>query len=66
MRWRTAGGDKTRLRVEEYGRRYLLELVRAAVVQECVVAQLVEQGQISVSRIIVGSNYWSWRCSCGV
>ena len=36
----------TRLSVEEYGRNYLLALARAAVVQECVVAQLVEQGQI--------------------
>ena len=52
----------TRLSFEEYGRRCLLKLlVRAAVVRDCVVARLVEQGQVCVSRGIVGSNYWSWR-----
>ena len=30
MRWRTAFGDKTRLSVEEFGRKCLLELARAA------------------------------------
>ena len=52
LRWRAAGGDMTRLRVEEYGRRYLLKMVSAAVVpdcvgsRECVVARLVEQEQV--------------------
>ena len=42
MRWRTAVEGTTRLRVEEYVRRYLLELVRAFVMRECVGAQLME------------------------
>ena len=42
MRCHTAGGDRTRLRVEEYGKNYLMELARADVFCECVGAQLVE------------------------
>ena len=42
LRWRRAGGDMTSLSVEKYGRRYLLKLVRAAVVWDCVGARLVE------------------------
>ena len=34
------------LRVEEYSRSYLLKLVRAAVVRDCVVARLVEIGDV--------------------
>ena len=52
-----AGGDETRLRVAEYVRRYLLELVGASLVRECVVARLVEQEQVLVSRSLLGSNY---------
>ena len=37
----------TRLSLEKYGRRGLLKLlVRAAVVRDCVVARLVEQGKV--------------------
>ena len=37
----------TRLNFEEYGKRCLLKLlVTAAVVRDCVVARLVEQGQV--------------------
>ena len=39
--WRAVGGHRTRLRVEEYGWDYLMELARAAVSCECVGAQLV-------------------------
>ena len=46
MRWRTAGGDITRLSVEEYGREYLLELERAAVAWDCVGGWLLEIGQV--------------------
>ena len=35
VRWRTASGDMTRLSVKDFGRKYLLELARAAVVYEC-------------------------------
>ena len=42
MGWRTAGGDMTRLRVEEYSKIYLMELARAAMICECVDTQLVE------------------------
>ena len=42
LRWRTAVEDTTRVSVEEYVRRYLLELTRAAVMWECVGAQLME------------------------
>ena len=55
VRWRTAGGDRTRLSVAEFCRRYLLELVRAAVVWECFSARLLELGHVQVSRSIVGS-----------
>ena len=41
--WRTAVGAMTRLRLEENGRKYLLELSRAALVRECVGGWLVEQ-----------------------
>ena len=41
-RWRRAGEDRTRLRVKEYGRKYLMELARSAVSCECVGAHLVE------------------------
>ena len=37
-----AGGDRTGLRVEEYGWNYLIELAGAAVSFECVGSQLVE------------------------
>ena len=40
--WRTAGEDRTRLSVEEYGRNYVMELARAGVLCECVGAQLME------------------------
>ena len=40
--WRTAGEDRTRLSVEEYGRNYVMELARAGVLFECVGAQLME------------------------
>ena len=43
----------TRLRVEEYSRRYLLNLVRAAVVRDCVGARLVKIGQVLGSRSMV-------------
>ena len=47
MGWRTAGGDMRRLSFEEYSKRCLLKLlVRAAVVRDCVVARLVEQGKV--------------------
>ena len=42
LRRRAAGGDMTRLRVEEYGWNYLTELAGAAVSCECVATQLVE------------------------
>ena len=42
MRWRTAVEDTKRLRVDEYGKDYLMELARAAVICECVGAELVE------------------------
>ena len=51
--WRAAGGDMTRLRVEECGRRYLLKLVRAAVVRDCVGARLVKIGHVLGSRSMV-------------
>ena len=40
--WRMADGALTRLSVDEYGRKCLLELVRAAVERECVNAGLIE------------------------
>ena len=55
--WRTADAALTRLMVDERGRMFLLELVRAFVVRECVVARLVEQEQVWVSRSLLGSNY---------
>ena len=42
LRRRTAGEDRTSLRVEEYGKNYLMEVARASVSCECVGAQLVE------------------------
>ena len=42
LRRRVAGGDRTGLRVEEYGKNYLMELARAAVICECVGAQLMD------------------------
>ena len=42
LRRRAAGGDRTVLRVEEYGWNYLTELARAAVMWDCVGARLVE------------------------
>ena len=42
LRRRAADGDRTGLRVEEYGRSYLTELAGAAVSCGCVGAQLVE------------------------
>ena len=42
VRWRAIVEDTTRLRVEEYGKKYLIELSRAAVSCECVGPQLVE------------------------
>ena len=42
MRWRTANGAMTRLSVNEYSRRRLLELAMAAGVWECVGARLME------------------------
>ena len=52
--WRTADGALTRLSVEEYGRRYLLKLVRAAVVRDCVGARLVKIGNVLGLRSVVG------------
>ena len=46
VRWRTADGALTRFSVKEFGRKYLMELVRASVARECVVARLVEQKQV--------------------
>ena len=40
---------------EEYGRRYLMERVGAAVLWECFSARLLELGHVQVSRSIVGS-----------
>ena len=54
MRWRTAGVDMTRPRVEEYSRRYLKKLVRAAVMRDCVGARLVKIGSAYVLRSMVG------------
>ena len=42
VRWRTAGGDKTRLSAEEYSSNYLMELASGDVICECVGAELVE------------------------
>ena len=42
VRWRTADGALTRLNVDEYVRKNLLELARAAVVWECFGAWLME------------------------
>ena len=55
--WCTADVALTRLIVDERGRMFLLELVRASVVRECVVARLVEQEEVWVSRSLLGSNY---------
>ena len=46
VRWRTASGDRMGLSAEEYGRRYLMELVGAAVLWECFGARLLELGQV--------------------
>ena len=46
VRWRTADGALTRLSVDEYGRKFLLELARAIVVWDCVGARLVEIVQV--------------------
>ena len=54
VRWRTADGALTRLRVEEYDRRYLMNLVRAAVVWDCVGARLVKIGHVLGSRSMIG------------
>ena len=54
VRWRTADGALTRLRVDEYGRRYLLNLVRATVVRDCVGARLVKIGHVLGLRGKVG------------
>ena len=42
LHWRAVGGVRTGLRVEEYDRNYLVEMARAAVICECVGAQLLE------------------------
>ena len=42
VRWRTADGAVTRLNVDEYGRKCLLELARVAVVWECFGARPIE------------------------
>ena len=42
VRWRTADGAVTRLNVDEYGRKCLLELAWVAVVWECFGARLIE------------------------
>ena len=55
--WRAAVGDMTRLRVEKCGRRYLLKLVRAAVVRDCVGARLVEIGRTYLRVEEYGKNY---------
>ena len=43
---RTAGGDRTRLSVEEYSSNYLMELARAVVICKCGGAQLVEISRV--------------------
>ena len=52
--WRTADAALTRLIVDERGRMFLLELVRAFVVRECVVARLVTIGHVLGSKSMVG------------
>ena len=42
LRWRTADGALTRFSVKEFGRKYLREMERAAVVFGCVAARLME------------------------
>ena len=42
VRWRTADGAMTKLKVNEVSRRRLLELAMAAGVMECVGARLME------------------------
>ena len=51
MVWKCVGarlvsGDKIRLSVEEFGRKYLLELARAALALECVGTRLLELWQV--------------------
>ena len=57
LRQREAGGDRTGLRVEEYGWSYLTELAGAAVSCDCVGARLVKIGHVLGSRSMVGSSY---------
>ena len=54
LRRRAAGGDKTGLRVEEYGWNYLTELPGAAESCDCVGARLVKIGHVLGSRSMVG------------
>ena len=54
LRWRAAGGDRTGLRVEEYGWNYLSELAGADVSCDCVGARLVKIGHVLGSRSMVG------------
>ena len=42
MRWRTAAGGMTRLLVNEFRRRHLMELAMAARVMECIGARMME------------------------
>ena len=42
VRWRTADGALTRLSVDEYGGKFLLELAWVAVVWDCVGDRMVE------------------------
>ena len=51
----------TRLRVEEYCRRYLLKLVRSAVVRDCLGARLVRIRHVLGSMSMVGTTKWSER-----
>ena len=61
VHWRTDVGAMTRLRVEKYGRKYLLELARAVGVRECVGARLLEHRHVQVTMKSVGVTYSSWR-----
>ena len=46
VRWRTADGPLTRFSVKEYGRKYLREMERAAVVFDCVGALMAEMRHV--------------------
>ena len=46
VRWRTADGALTRFSVKDFGRKYLREMERAAVVFESVGARLVEMRHV--------------------